>query len=48
MCLGDLPYHLSHRELTILNTLISVEGAAGQSLPYLDDIEIAIQLPEEL
>lgn len=39
--------HLSGQEIKPLHDLLEVEGAAGQSVPYLGYIELAVTLPKE-
>ncbi|KAL0160010.1 hypothetical protein M9458_043735, partial [Cirrhinus mrigala] len=39
--------HLSEQEIKPLHDLLQVEGAAGQSVPYLGYIELAVTFPKE-
>lgn len=39
--------HLSKQEIKPLHNLLEVEGAAGQSVPYLGYIELAVIFPKE-
>ena len=39
--------HFSHQPLNSLNELLQVEGAAGQTIPYLGYIEVTLTFPEE-
>lgn len=39
--------HLSGQEIKPLHDLLEVEGAAGQSVPYLGYIELAVTFPKE-
>ena len=40
--------HLSEQEIKPLFNLLEVEGAAGQSVPYLGYVELAVTFPKEL
>lgn len=39
--------HLSGQDIKPLNNLLEVEGAAGQSVPYLGYIEVAVTFPKD-
>ena len=40
--------HLSEQDIKPLFNLLEVEGAAGQSVPYLGYVELAVTFPKEL
>ncbi len=39
--------HLSHQQVKPLDSLLEVEGAAGQSVPYLGYVEIAVKFSKD-
>ncbi|KAL7824273.1 hypothetical protein SRHO_G00342580 [Serrasalmus rhombeus] len=40
--------HLSHRELCPVSDLLHIEGAAGQTVPYLGYVEVEVQFPKSV